>query len=52
MFVSESLSVSIDFTDVTLVSEDTCGDGEDDEDVKNSLLHIGLTSKKKKLFLC
>ena len=55
MFVSESLSVSIDFTDVTLVSEDTCGDGEDDEndeDVKNSLLHIGLIPAQRKSFFC
>ena len=29
--VSESLSVSTDLTGVTLVSEDTCGDDEDDE---------------------
>ena len=32
MFVTDSLSVSIDFTNVTLVSEDTYGDEEDEED--------------------
>ena len=31
MLVSEWVSVSTDLTDVTLVSEDACGDDEDDE---------------------
>ena len=32
MFVTDWVSVSIDFTDVTLVSEDTYGDEEYEED--------------------
>ena len=32
MFVTYLLSVSTDFTDVTLVSDDTYGDNEEDEE--------------------